>query len=162
MDLHHRMKGGVFYHGEGFIISRSLLSRKTKLSAHFWTWGWIYKSHIQTFKRRVNMIMKLIVLIRPNSMMRCNISKNYVAISKDIKILKLWLWWSLSLISLLHKNIPVLIPVESFAVRISERTRIIAIIETTKMIAEIVFSNFFLPSALALNDHVLFINSCSA
>ena len=108
------------------------------------------------------MIMKLIVLIRANSTMKCNISKNYVAISKDIKILKLWLWWILSLISFLHKIIPCLIAGECFLVRMVERTIQVAIIKTIKMSVIIIFHDFFLRLALVLMDQILFINSCSA
>ncbi len=60
----------------------------------------------------------------------------------------------LSLIPLLHRNIPVLVVVEFFLVRTTGRTTIVAIIKAPKMIAEISFSDFFLPPVVTLNDQI--------
>ncbi len=60
----------------------------------------------------------------------------------------------MSLIPLLHKNIPLLVVVEFFLVRTTGRTTIVAIIKAPKMIAEIIFSDFFLPPAVTLNDQI--------
>jgi hypothetical protein len=60
----------------------------------------------------------------------------------------------LSLIPLLHRNIPFLVFVEFFLVRTSSRTKIVAIIKAPEMIAEIIFSDFFLPPVVTLNDQI--------
>jgi hypothetical protein len=60
----------------------------------------------------------------------------------------------LSLRPLLHKNIPFLVVVEFSLVRTTGRTTIVAIIKPPKMIAEIIFSDFFLPPAVTLNDQI--------
>jgi len=47
-----------------------------------------------------------------------------------------------------------LVVVEFFLVRTTGRTTIVAIIKAPKMIAVIIFSDFFLPPAVTLNDQI--------
>ncbi len=60
----------------------------------------------------------------------------------------------LSLIPLLHRNIPVVVVAEFFLIKTTGRTTIVAIIKAPKMIAEIIFSDFFLPPVVTLNDQI--------